>query len=355
MALALSESMDLVRFIETRTDSPKFWTNIATRTHISQSKEIVFERIHRDYRRMAPFVAPNVQGKIQRREGGFLNAFKPAYVKPKDVVDPSELQTRMPGESLDPTSPEAWDRRRLARRTEILESHKVMIDNTVEWMAAQAVIRAQVTVEGDDYPTTTVDFQRDARLTQILTGDAQWGLGTGDSLGDIKTMRKLSKDLTGGRIAEIYMGQDAWDKFYADNEALLKDLSDLRFRGSDTSITRITDGLEDIEYMGQISGQGGQGRLEFFVVSTTYLTQDGEVGNHLDSNGVVGFVRELLGLTECYGAIQDLKAGPNGLAAMKWFAKNWEEEDPSFEYILTQSAPLVVPAQPNASFYIQVA
>lgn len=355
MAIELSDSMELVATINTFTTSPKFWSRQVTNTLISDAKEILFEKVHRDYRRLAPFVAPNVQGKIQRRQGGQLVSFRPAYVKPKDVVDPSELRTRLPGEDLNPFNPTSMDRRRLARRAEILQEHRRQIENTIEWMAAEAIIKAQVTVEGDDYPATTVDFQRDPRLTEVLTGDAVWGNGTGDSLGDLKAKRKLVKDLTGANITDIYFGQDAWDKFYADNEELFKDLSDLRFRGSDTSITRVTDGLEDIEYMGFLAGQQGQGRLNFFVVSTTYLTQESEIFNHLDANGVVGFNREVLNLTDCYGAIEDLKAGPSGLAAMKWFSKNWESEDPSHEYILTQSAPIVVPGQPNASFYIQVA
>lgn len=355
MAIELSDSMELVRTINTFTESPKFWSRNITSTHVSQTKEIVFEKVHSDYRRLAPFVAPNVQGKIQRRSGGQLVAFKPAYVKPKDIIDPSELRTRLPGEDLNPFNPTGMDRRRLARRAEILQSHRRMIENTIEWMAAEATIKGQVTIEGDDYPAVTVDFHRDPRLTSVLTGGARWGLGTGDSFGDLKTMRKLVKDLTGAKVADIYFGQDAWDAFYADNEALLKDLSDTRFRGSDTSVTRITDGLEDIEFMGFIAGQQGQGRLNLYVVSTTYLTQESEIFNHLDSNGVVGFNREVLQLTDCYGAIEDLKAGPSGLAAMKWFSKNWEQEDPSHEYILTQSAPIVVPGQPNASFYLKVA
>lgn len=355
MPLALSASMELVKTIETFTSSERFWRNFVTGEYVSSTVEIAFEKVHKDYRRLAPFIAPNVQGKIQRRSGGSVAAFRPAYVKPKDVVDPSELRTRMPGESLDPTNPTTMAMRRLAKRGEILEDHYRQIDNTVEWMSSQALIFGQVTVEGDDYPTTTVDFLRDAQLTLVLTGAAQWGLGTGDSMGDIKAMRQRVKDLCGATIRSIMMGQGAWDKFYSDNEDLFKDLSDSRYRGSESALSKVVDGLDDVEWMGQISGINGQGRLDFFVVTTTYVGQDGVVGRHLPDNGVVGVARDTVQLTECYGAIEDLKAGPSGFAALKWFPKNYETEDPSQEYILTQSAPLVVPAQPNGTFYIQVA
>lgn len=354
MALQLSQSMELVRTIETFTESQHFWSTFLTGQHVSTTREIAFEKVHKDYRRLAPFVAPNVQGKIQRRSGGMLSAFTPAYVKPKDVVDPSELRTRMPGESLDPTNPATMATRRLAKRGEILEEHRRQIENTVEWMSAQAAIHGQVTVEGDDYPTTSVDFQRDDRLTKVLSGASRWGKGTGDSLDDLKDMRKLVKDLTGANIRTILMGQEAWDKFYDDNKDLFKELSDTRFRGSESALSRVVDGLDDVEWMGQISGINGQGRLDFYVVTTTYVEQDGTIGQHLPGNGVVGIARDTAQLTDCYGAIEDLRAGPSGLAAMKWFPKNYETEDPSQEYILTQSAPLVVPGQPNATFFIQV-
>lgn len=355
MALALTASMELVRTIETFTTSQRFWSTFLTGSYVSTTVEIAFEKVHKDYRRLAPFVAPNVQGKIQRRQGGNLVAFRPAYVKPKDVVDPSELRSRMPGESLDPTNPATMANRRLAKRGEILEDHRVMIDNTVEWMASQALIFGQVTVVGDDYPTTTVDFLRDAQLTRVLTGAAQWGLGTGDSLQDLKDMRLRVKDLTGANIRTILMGQGAWDKFYSDNEELFKELSDTRYRGSESALSRVVDGLDDIEWMGQISGINGQGRLDFYVVTTTFVDQKSVVKRHLPDNGVVGIAKDTVQLTDCYGAIEDLRAGPSGFAAMKWFPKNYETEDPSQEYILTQSAPLVVPGQPNGTFFIQVA
>jgi len=54
----------------------------------------------------------------------------------------------------------------------------------------------------------------------------------------------------------------------------------------------------------------------------------------------------------CFGAIRDKKAG---YQALEFFMKNWEIEDPSHEYIMSQSAPLMVPKEPNATYSIKVA
>ena len=52
-----------------------------------------------------------------------------------------------------------------------------------------------------------------------------------------------------------------------------------------------------------------------------------------------------------FGAIRDKRAG---LQALEVFSKMWEEEDPSVEYLMSQSAPLMVPRNPNATFKIKV-
>jgi hypothetical protein len=36
------------------------------------------------------------------------------------------------------------------------------------------------------------------------------------------------------------------------------------------------------------------------------------------------------------------------------FPKMWRENDPSAEFVMTQSAPLMVPLRPNSTFRIRV-
>ncbi len=57
--------------------------------------------------------------------------------------------------------------------------------------------------------------------------------------------------------------------------------------------------------------------------------------------------QNLLEGTRCYGVIQDEKAG---YRASRYFSKSWLEEDPAVRWLLLQSAPLIVPYRPNASF-----
>ena len=47
-----------------------------------------------------------------------------------------------------------------------------------------------------------------------------------------------------------------------------------------------------------------------------------------------------------FGAILDPRAG---YQALPIYSKNWIAEDPAAEYIMSQSAPLMIPGRPNAS------
>ena len=41
-----------------------------------------------------------------------------------------------------------------------------------------------------------------------------------------------------------------------------------------------------------------------------------------------------------------------GYQAMEMYPSNWREKDPAVEYLMSQGAPLMVPADANASFLL---
>ena len=93
------------------------------------------------------------------------------------------------------------------------------------------------------------------------------------------------------------------------------------------------------------------GRLELYTYAESFVDQDGNAQDILAPLDVVGTGPGLQGV-RCFGAIKDKRAG---LKALEMFPKMWDVEDPSVTYTMTQSAPLMVPAQPNASFKLTVA
>lgn len=331
--------------------SPKsFWLEKCFPFQINfETEKIAFDRVNEDYRRLAPFVAPNVQGKVMTREGSDMVAFKPAYVKPKHVVEPNDVLVRQPGENLG-TGSLTLQQRRDAIIADLLRRHKEMHAMTREWLAARAIIDGTVTIEGENYPKVTVDFRRDASLTSVLLTTARWSETTATPLADLQAMRVASNTLCGAVIRDIIFGAGAWAAFSA--HATVTPLLDKQVRGSESDFTAMVDGFEDsVEYLGTIQGTGGAGLLRLWLYSGKYRDENGTLQDILNTDTVVGVDFASVQGHRCFGAIKD---GAAGFRALDMFPKNWEDEDPWVEYLMTQSAPLMVPKQPNATFSIKV-
>lgn len=346
MDFELYNTADLLEVLRRQRSIQPYWLSFFPRVVTSDREEIVFDQVTDGTRELAPFVAPNVQGRVIRNRGYTTKTFKPAYVKPKHVVDPSQAIPRMAGESLGGslTMQQRYD----ARVAENLRIERQMIENRWEWMAARAVIDGRVTVAGEDYPTVTVDFGRDPSLTTTLTGGAAWDQTTANPLRDIEDLRRQVHELSSSTISRLTFGLEAWDLF-TQNDAVIK-LLDTRYRGSDTEFNRAISDGQPMEYRGRISGQNGMGSLELWTYSQKYRDEDGTLQDFLDPDQVVGSGGGLDGV-RCFGAIHDKRAG---LQPLSMFPKMWDSEDPAVTYTMTQSAPLMVPVEPNASFTLRV-
>jgi len=346
MAGAIYDTTTLLSVMSQAKVITRFWLNFFNEQINFETEDIAFDRVSRDYRRLAPFVAPNVQGKVQGRQGYDTVSFKPAYVKPKDVVDPSMDIARQPGEALGSGSL-SNDQRRNAVIAEILRQHRAKLVNRNEWLAARALIDGQVTIAGEDYPAVTVNFRRHASLSYVLAGGAMWSAGTADPLADIKGAKQNVYNRAGVRLTRLVFGANAWEYFSA--RVNLKEMMNLNYAGNETRVKLMYDGYEGQEYMGVIQGLDGGGRIEAWLDTSKYVDEDGNEQFFLNQNDVVG-VSDFVEGVRCFGAIRDVKAG---LQAREVFTKMWENEDPSVEYIMSQSAPLMVPRRPNATFRIR--
>lgn len=332
---------------------PSFFLGFFPNAIHFDTDEIAIDKVSDNYKRVAPFVAPNVQGVVIREKGFHTVAFKPAYLKPKAAIDPSMVFPRRPGENLLTGSLTPEQKFKIAV-AETLRKQKAMIENSWEVMAASAVIYGYVDVSAPDYPAKRVDFQRDPALT-ITTDWTASSITSEQTFADLRLGKQLvnDKSASGTVVRDYIFGQEAWDLFVKINkDELFGDhgLMDTRFKGSETLITRMSDGLEGVEYMGRIAGVNGAGAMDIYVNTQKYFDQDGQEQYMVPQNGVVGVSRAIEGY-RCFGAIHDKKAG---FRSMEMFPKQWDEEDPSVDYVMVQSAPLMVPRDPNTSFLIKV-
>ena len=349
MAADLFDLVTMTSIVSRTKTSPHYWLDQFFPTTINFDSEwIMWDKVFGDDRKLAPFVVPSAMGRPQKLDGYETLRFKPAYSKQKDVVDYTMILDRVAGEALGGTLTLA--QRRLAIKTELLRRQKVKQKNTQNWLAARAIIDGKVTISGEDYPTTLVDFRRDPNLTMVLTGAAKWDQATANPLADIRDMRIEAQGLSGARIRRVTFGGNAWELFCLRVD--VKEMMNKNYGGTNVNVTLINDGYPDsIEFMGTIAGSSGQGAIDVYVDTSRYVDAAGVEQFHLDQNTVCGVSESVAGV-RCFGAIMDNKADYKSL---EFFTKNWEIEDPSQEYLLMQSAPLMVPKEPNATYSIKVA
>lgn len=312
-----------------------------------ETEEVAWERVN-PRRKLAPFVSPRVQGRIMRREGSTTETMRPAYLKPKHEVNPFQARARRVGER--PGGELTLDQRYNAIIAENLAEEQNMIRRRWDEMTGRAIIDGKYIVSSPDgdYPEVELDFRRDPGLDTTLLLTARWGEADADPLADINLHRQRAYRAGGGRIDRLTMGLGAFDLFFAEErvQALLKD----DIRGEASTLASLSSPDANIEYRGVLQGADGQGRIEVYTYAGSYHDYDGNEIMLMDEYDVVG-TGPLLRMTRCFGAIMDKRAQ---LRALEMFPKMWDNEDPSQTFTMTQSAPLMAPSEPNASFRIKV-
>ena len=313
-----------------------------TSEQVFDTEEVHLDRLD-TARKLAPFVAPVVAGKAERSRGYNTLTFKPPYIKPKHTVEPSRTLKRRAGERL--TGEMSPEERRNLLVTDNLRLEEEEIVRREEWMASQILRTGKVVCSGPDYPTQEVDFERAASLTKALTLTARWG-ETGVS--PYKTIRGWATEVhhqAGAHPGTIIMDPLAAELFLDDPELQTR-LDNRRQMGGEAQLFGAASGAqgEEAVFLGSLGG------FEFWQYSAVYTDDAGNRANFMPDYTVIGGSKTLAEGIRTYGAIQDHGA----LRAMSRFPKEWDEQDPSVRYTMTQSAPLPVLGRADATFCVTV-
>lgn len=288
-----------------------------------EDESISFDKLSSD-KKLAPFVSPMVAGQAQRAQGGNKHSFTPAYVKPKNFLDPKRVVKRQPGEAIGGQLSTA--QRRQAILVDTLDEQRKKIKRREEWMVAQIVQTGKVVVEGENYPTSEVDFQRDPNLTiDISGGAAAWDQTTAKPNEDLEDWFALMM----APATHVIFGRGAYRKFISFDE-VKKDLLDTQ-RGSDT-VLEMAPSTQLASFKGRLGGAGP----EVWTYAGYYEDAAGAKQLYIPDNGVAIVSTGAEGL-RAYGAILD---GEADYVATEYWPKNWVEKDPGVEQVMTQSAPL---------------
>ncbi|MGI4850416.1 MAG: major capsid protein [Janthinobacterium lividum] len=334
---------------------PPFWLNFFPNTFNSNSDTILFDDVDVQERRLAPFVAPNVQGRYLRSRGFSTKSFKPAYLKPKHVVDPSRSRTRRPGEPL------LGNLSQMDRHLQIVADNmrveNQVIQNRLEHMACSGVVNGYVDVIGDDYPTSRVDYGRDPSLTITLSGASLWSQATATPLIDIQTGRNLAFKLGRAPVSDLVMGTAAYEAFSQTNHPDVQLLLSNQRAGGNSSFNTTpfvdVNGLNaNVASMGTIQGINTPA-IRLWVYNDYYENSDWSRTDYIDPGLVIGIGGAFAaGGIKAYGAIQD---HTSGFISTDVYPKMWEETgDPAAVFTMCQSAPMLISMRPNNVFVMKV-
>jgi len=329
--LEIFESRKLVQSVNSVKAAPSFIVDTFFSNVDTNTAEHIDVEIYDGKRKLAPFVAPRIEGKLMESQGKTVSSYKPAYIKFKYATEAEQVARGTDGvfyaDSKTPTE------RAVEKAVREFEEGVNSIVRRVEFMATSAITTGQVSVVGDGV-NDVVDFQMKTSHLKTLTGTALWTDSGSDPIKDLRAWkREVVKD-SGVMPDKCVMGSDVIDAFAAN----AKVQGYLDSRRIDLGAVKPENLGQGVTYWGTVEG------LDIYSYDAFY-TDDAGVEQELFPADKV-----LLGSTMAetvlnYGAIKDLRSG-NFVGAI--FPKTWEVEDPSVRFVLFQSAPLPVPTQINA-------
>lgn len=304
-----------------------------------QTEEIYFD-VAQGSRRLSPFVSPLSEGKIVEQPGFYTNVLRPAYIKDKRVFDPTRPFRRSIGEgiggTLDPTA------RLEAYMASTMTDQLNMLTRRQEWMATQSLVNGGYTISGEKYQTAVINFGRTSTQQIQLTGAQRWGQTGVSVLDNLQTWASQMQLASGLRPTDLVLDVLAWEIFRKDPVVVQQRQF---FQNPSQVVTDATQtGVGGVS-MGNING------FNVFVYQDWYVDDNGVTQPMLPINTAL-LLSPLMEGVRHYGAIKDFDAG---LVARNYFPKSWVTPDPSVRYLMLQSAPLVAPYRPNASFAVTVA
>lgn len=336
MSISLYDTVSLVAMIEQMKQPSSFLLDTFFPSVAVSQTEFVAVDLFVGRRRLAPFVSPLVEGKPVEQLGVQTSQFKPAYVKPKTRLDPFRPIRRSIGEQIGGQQMSPVEREAQNLAFEMAQQIQ-MIDRRMEWMAAQALVNGSVTISGENYPSQTVSFGRDASLTITLSGSSKWGQTGILPSENLLDWSALPLKASGLVVTDVIFTPSAWKLFR-----------------KDTNVIQVIQSFQNAEPSLRASGvaanTGGQflgrwGQFNLWLYYDWFVDPADDTEKPMLADGTVLMGSNMLEGVRAFASIIDPEIG---YASLPYAPKSWTTQDPGARWLMTQSAPLVIPTQVNA-------
>jgi len=304
------------------------------KTVVTHTTEDIQLDIYKGKRQIAAYVNPLSQGKIVDRDGFSTYTTKPAYIKEKMAIKPTDTRWRVIGDN--PYQP--IDAR--ARANQILGENLRQLDERTtrreEKMCCEAVFTGAVEVHGDNNWNASVSFGY--TNTPDYTGNIKVLSGSGVVWDDANT--PIIEMIDKWRMEIIKRGVEAPNVFIMDsnifpyflkNKQVGEYLDKLHYFVGEVRPGAVGNGVSRIATFNLPSGP-----VEVICYNEWYEDPDTHVITPMVPHGAV-----LLGSTNArcemhYGLIQNMDC----LQAVPRFPRVWDETDGSAKWIQLESAPM---------------
>lgn len=294
-------------------------------------------------RRMSPFVSPLVEGKLVEQRKFVTNKFKPAYIKDKRAPDLRKPVRRQIGERIGGEL--TGEERMMANLNFEMADQVDMVNRRLEWMAASALTTGTVTIAGDGFPTTVIDFGRASSLTIALSGGARWGQTLNSAgrdtniAGQIDAWAAAILKSSGAVVTDIVFTSTPWAKFLG-----AEGVQGAIFYPGLASNGNVVNPGSSVKAGAVYKGRWGQ--YDLWLYNDWYIDANNVEQPMLPDGTVLMSGGEALMGTRAFGMIIDPRFA---YKAMAYAPKTWIQDDPAQTIIMMQSAPLVIPSRVNAS------
>ena len=296
-------------------------------------------------RRMSPFVSPLMEGKLVEQRRYQTNEFKPAYIKDKRAPDLRKPVRRQIGERIGGELTGA--EREMANLQFEMADQVDMLNRRLEWMAAQVMMNGTITIVGDGFPSTLIDFGRASTMTVTLTGGNRWGQNGISPAANVETWATTMLKTDGVVAEDIVFTTSAWAYFKAD-PAVAGAINYPVWNPSGNLIDPGARVAKGAVYKGR------WGNFDLWLYNDWYVDAN-EVEQPMLTDGQVmlsgGGPTSGMNGTRAFGQILDpqFNYGP-----MAYAPKSWVKEDPAQRFLMMQSSPLIIPSRANGCLAAQV-
>lgn len=286
---------------------------------------------------LAPFVSPQINGKVMKRQGYTCKAFEPAMIQPKRVLTLDSLKKKGFGEAyynqLTPAE------RAMQMTIDDLNELRDMIDLRKEQMASEVLQKNSLTMnyytdDNDLKEVKNIAFYENINPAAVSITN-KWNTAAADILADIKAMC-VSLQHEGLAAREVIVGGDV-AAVLTNNEKIQKLLDIRRYEMGNWEPEEL---YEDVTLLGELNCYGKKVKIIEYLGSY----EDEATGNDvdfIDSKSVI-VTAPGCGVTN-YGAITQIDYGQAD------FTTYVEKEVPLYEVkdqsrgVILKSAPLLQP------------